>query len=301
MTGQVLITVDTEALPARAETAHVERLIWGRFETGRAGIKEMVSISEDLGVPFLFFLEIAGMVHSPAEMREVAAFLYRAGQDVELHFHPEILGKAFWRKMGIELASLRQDLFSESEAIGTLRWAHKTFQAVVGTQPRAYRAGSFRWNKHTIAALGHCGISYSFNSCRETSEKPNYQTMAADSSNVFRWPNGVVEVPCGEGWYGPDLLHLRYPRRLPERVAFMDVVRRVVDELDEASVAVIVLHSWSFLQRDQKTGYYRYSGTEAVDRFHKLVDAIHREFGLVSFSELRARLRGVALAERNLE
>ena len=93
-----LLTVDTEALPKRAEEDHVRRLMWGEHEKGTAGVREMASIGNEFGAKHVFFVDMCGAYERADEIREVMAWLNADGQDVELHTHPEYLPDEFWQK-----------------------------------------------------------------------------------------------------------------------------------------------------------------------------------------------------------
>jgi hypothetical protein len=298
--ARLLITVDAEALPKRAADSHVERLIWGRYPDGVAGIAELVAVSRLAEAPFLFFLEAAGAHRQPEEFRRVADYLSSHGQGIELHFHPEILGRNFWKQRGVELAGLRQDLFTRDAALKTLGFAVDTFEKLCGRRPRAYRAGSFRWNRWTIEALHDLNIGYSFNSCRETSMKSNFSTFAQDGSGCFRWSNQVVEVPCGEGTLQSELVHLRYPTRSPPGCDFHDLAQAVRSSNPDALVLVVVLHSWSLLGRDPQTGHARYDGGRLLDGFVRFIAKARRSFDFIGFDTLQAELADSTLPVRPL-
>ena len=95
-----MLTVDTEALPKRASGDHVNRLIWGRHDKGRAGIREMCEIGDESSVKHVFFVDLCGAYAYRDEMHEAIRWLDRAGQDVQLHAHPEYLPNDFWREHG---------------------------------------------------------------------------------------------------------------------------------------------------------------------------------------------------------
>jgi hypothetical protein len=275
-------------------------LIWGRYPEGVAGIAEIVAASRLAGVPFLFFLEMAGAQRQAEEFRQVADYLKSHGQDIELHFHPEILGRSFWRRRGVELVGMRQDLFTRDAAHKTISVAVDTFATLCGRRPRAYRAGSFRWNRWTIEALHDQGITYSFNSCRETSRKSDYNTFAHDTSQCFRWSNQVVEVPCAEGTLQSELMHLRYPIRLPAGCDFRDLAQAVHRTNPDAQVLVLLLHSWSFLGRDPETGHARYEGSSRYDRFIRFIEKARHDFEFIGLDALESEVANATLPVRPL-
>ena len=63
----VLITVDTEALPNRAETDHVRRLIWGEHANGTAGVREMCAVGTSSAFIMSFLWPC--VVHTYGEMK----------------------------------------------------------------------------------------------------------------------------------------------------------------------------------------------------------------------------------------
>ena len=93
-----IITVDTEALPKRAVTDHVRRLIWGEHENGTAGVREMCAVGDEFGVKHVFFVDMCGAYARRDEMGSVIRWLDEAGQDVQLHAHPEYLPEDFFWK-----------------------------------------------------------------------------------------------------------------------------------------------------------------------------------------------------------
>ena len=97
-----LLTVDTEALPNRAPGDHVKRLMCGENEKGTAGIREMCSLGDEVGAKHVFFVDMCGAYVCCEEVREVIALLDKAGQDVQLHAHPNFLPPKFWQAHGLK-------------------------------------------------------------------------------------------------------------------------------------------------------------------------------------------------------
>jgi hypothetical protein len=272
---KLIITIDTEALPARASANHVEKLIWGEFDNGSAGIREICDVLESVGGIGLFFLDVAGSFGNEAAYREVNSYIERRGHIVEWHYHPEILGKSFWRNQGASGDTMRQDLFVQKDTNVILSAGYKQFQVITGRKPQAYRAGSFRWNKNTIDFLGENEVKFSFNACSETAEKDNYDTFKPKSPKIFQWANGVVEVPCGEININDEIIHLRFPRRIGKKQGFKGLTERVAIETD--GVANILLHSWSFLSKDKSTGHFYYENSKRMDNFKKLLKELVKD------------------------
>lgn len=275
--NRVLVTVDVEALPARARRDHVQRLIWGEHPRGRAGIAEICDLVEEFGGVALFFLEVAGSLYDLASYREINSYLTRRGHLVEWHYHPEILGKSFWRQCGATGSTLRQDLFDADDANLILKWGLEQFVKVAGRMPCAYRAGSFRWNRQTLAFLSENDIGFSFNACAETALRDNYATFKPDSPRPFYWENGVIEVPCGEHVVGTEVVHFRFPRPFPKDCGPRELARAIASR--SGGPVQILLHSWSLLDRDEH-GYFYYRNSDRIKAFRRLLERLTKEFSI---------------------
>ena len=277
MEKKLLITIDTEALPARASDKHVDKLIWGQFDNGRAGIIEICDVIEEFGGKGLFFLDVAGSFNNLSAYREVNSYLERRGHMVEWHYHPEIMGKEFWVERGASGKTMRQDLYDAHDANVILSAGLEQFIKVTGRKPNAYRAGSFRWNQHTIDFLAKHDIPYSFNACRETAVKENYETYIPEGPMPFDWPQGVREVPCGEVDLNEETVHFRFPRRFTNGVTPVGLAEQLADE--SGGLVNILLHSWSLLERDKESGYFYYDGKK-VEKLRDILS--YKEFSVCS-------------------
>ena len=56
---KLMITIDVEAQPVRAERDHIDRLIWGKFVNDRYGIAELMTSAERHGVRLVTYLDYA--------------------------------------------------------------------------------------------------------------------------------------------------------------------------------------------------------------------------------------------------
>jgi hypothetical protein len=98
-----MLTVDTEALPKRAEQEHVNRLIWGMHGNCSAGIREMCGVASDFGAKLTFFVDACGAYAELDQMAKVVRWLDEEGQDVQLHAHPEYLPEQFGVSMALNI------------------------------------------------------------------------------------------------------------------------------------------------------------------------------------------------------
>lgn len=280
METRLLITIDTEALPARAADNHIDKLIWGEFDAGRAGIIEICDAIEEFGGKGLFFLDVAGSFKDLAAYREVNSYLERRGHFVEWHYHPEIMGRQFWLNHGASAKTMRQDLFDAVDTKIILSAGLSQFIKITGRRPSAYRAGSFRWNNYTVDFLSKNNIPYSFNACRETSVKPNYATYFPPSPAPFLWPQGVREIPCGEVVLDAEIVHFRFPRRFPRGVTPLQLADALGAEA--GGLVNMLLHSWSLLERDQESGHFYYKNDSRVCAFRSLLRDLSSRVSFIS-------------------
>jgi len=99
-----LVTVDVEAQPARAREEHVKLLVWGEHANGRAGIKEMCAIADEVGGKLVHFVDACGVYLHGEPFAEAVRWMVRAGHDVQLHSHSEFLPDSFWVEHGLRNA-----------------------------------------------------------------------------------------------------------------------------------------------------------------------------------------------------
>src|SRR5262245_1470380 len=95
---RLMITVDVEAQPSRAERNHVDRLIWGEFAEGRAGIGEMMDIADRHCIKTTMFLDYCEEHLYGNAIRDVAREIHRRGHDLQLHAHLDFLSRDWWAR-----------------------------------------------------------------------------------------------------------------------------------------------------------------------------------------------------------
>ena len=284
----VMLTVDTEALPKRAEQDHVKRLIWGGHERGSAGIREMCSVAGEFNAKLTFFVDACGAYDHLDEMAEVVCWLDEAGQDVQLHAHPEYLPEQFWQEHGFKYRPRFLNQYGADKAAFTIKHFGKFISDLTGKPLRAFRAGSFRWNADTICALAEAGIPLSFNNSMRA--MADGQCIYSEPTNrPYLWSNGVVEVPIterhvslpftGKSWWQKfqfpvgDFLGNR-----PWRVV------RPYTTREDASFLVLLLHSWSLLYWDEN-GYAEYRDDRRIEDFRKVVQRLSKDYDIITTAE----------------
>lgn len=285
-----ILTVDTEALPKRAPGDHVNRLIWGRHARGTAGIREMCAIGDEYNAKHVFFVDICGAYAYREEMHEVIRWLDQAGQDVQLHAHPEYLPNEFWPQHGLTSKPQYMNQYTDAaRAEFVLKHFGAEISGITGKDILAFRAGSFRWNACTIKALRAANIALSFNN--SMSAYYARQCIYSEPTNApYRWSNGVVEVPVTERRILPKVGKEEWWARLqfPESSYFRfrpwwgSLLLNVIS--DAPAFSVFLLHSWSLLYWDEN-GFGTYQDDRRLENYRKLMKNLSKDYDIITSRE----------------
>src|SRR5512144_2216487 len=76
---KLIITVDTEALPLRSSSRHVERLIWGRFGDREFGLNRLMAIADRYATPLTFFVDLCEVPLYPGAFESVCQTIQARG------------------------------------------------------------------------------------------------------------------------------------------------------------------------------------------------------------------------------
>ncbi|HNQ05423.1 MAG TPA: polysaccharide deacetylase [Thiobacillaceae bacterium] len=285
-----LVTVDTEAQPARAAGEHVRRLIWGEHPGGTAGIRELCAAAREVAARLVFFVDACGVYQHGAPYEEAVRWLVQAGHDVQLHTHSEFLPDSFWHEHGFPVRPRLLNQYDEARAAFTLRFFSEHLARVKGGPITAFRAGSFRWNAGTLRAQAELGLPLSFNNSMRAwvdGVCPHAETLG----RPFAWSNGVIEVPITERrfpswgpapWWGrlafPSSQHHRDP---PWRVLWPYTLGR------DVPVLVLLLHSWSLLYWDEN-GHAEYRDKYRLEDFRKLMRRLAKDYDIITTQDFLA-------------
>ncbi|OWT72742.1 MULTISPECIES: polysaccharide deacetylase [unclassified Achromobacter] len=301
MTRYALLTVDTEALPKRADGDHVQRLIWGHHDQGTAGIREICAVGAEFGVPHVFFVDMCAALRHAEELRTVVRWLDMAGQDVQLHLHPETLAREFWSGHGLAPTPAYINEYAEPDrALFLLKHFGGELASITGKRVLACRAGSLRWNADFIRALRAAEIPLSFNNSMRA-YMTGRATYAEPTNQPFTWSNGVIEVPLTERHIPPGTgrrerwVSLTYP----ESSYFPFKTRRFAGLpgflVRSPSFAVLLMHSWSFLYWNDKRRAV-YLDDRRLEAYRALVARVSADYDVITSAELldlyrRGRIR----------
>lgn len=294
MQRRLMITVDVEAQPARAERDHVNRLIWGRFPEGTAGIGEMMDIASRYSAPMTMFLDWAETDLYGDDIGEVGRQILGRGHDLQLHVHTDFFSEAFWNSNQIA-PQTDLNLLTTSQAEAIVAELVRRQVDHTGVAPVAFRGGGYRYCLPLFSALREHGVvlDSSVNVSRET------QPIKLPVTGRFVWPNGILEIPvsCVETYrnikrpfdFNFNSAALPSADRLHE---YLDVFWR---ERGDDAVAVLVLHSWSMLDLIDRR-FYQFSGSANLKRFADFLAGLDSDVQIVSASALAALYAKDALA-----
>lgn len=290
MNRYALLTVDTEALPKRAETDHVRRLMWGEHEKGTAGVREMASIGNEFGAKHVFFVDMCGSYARRDEIREVMTWLNADGQDVELHTHPEYLPDEFWQKNRFRVQPKLMNKYTDAGKEHFLLSHFADEVAKVVKRPvRAFRAGSFRWNHITLDTLKKLNIPLSFNNT-VAAMNIGQNTCSVPVYKPFYWPNGILEVSVTEKNILPNIgrdmwARFQYPLSLYVRYRpwWASFIPYSVSKRD--GFLVCLIHSWSLLYWDEN-GFATYRDDKRLEGYRRLLRTLSRDYDIITTKDL---------------
>ncbi|HZG22271.1 MAG TPA: polysaccharide deacetylase [Herbaspirillum sp.] len=288
-----MLTVDTEALPARAAVDHVRRLVWGEHVAGRAGIREMCAIGTEFSAPHVFFVDMCGDQLYPGEMAEVVRWLDGQGQDVQLHLHPEILPASFWEQHGLSQRPRYMNEYGDAARAGfVIQFFSERLRVLTGRPVQAYRAGSFRWNGDIIRALGRAGIPLSFNNSMRA-HGLGRSPHAEPTNRPYAWSNGVIEVPVTERYYPADPQRGKSEKWVSLMFPQSSYFQYTAPQLPwwrrwlpgPTDLQVFLLHSWSLLHWDDNH-HAIHLGEQRQEEYRQLVARIVKDYDVITTTDL---------------
>lgn len=291
-----MVTVDVEAQPGRSNGDRLARLVWGRFPEGGFGIPEMMDIAEKQGARLTMFLDYAEESMYGEALLDVGREIHRRGHDLQLHIHQGFLPNSFYESRGI--ARVVDLNLTEPEAADRIVDFLSDAHSRAGGEPaRAFRGGGYRYNNALLDALARQGvrIDSSYNPSRAT------QPLNLGQKKQFRWQSGIYEVPIStvSDFMGTRrVFDYNFNAGLFLRCSVEDSVQRHLEFLDkfharhgEDAIAVLVMHSWSFLRLDNE-GLFSIPVPDAAERLGLLLERLRPTTEIVTSAEVLELLDG---------
>jgi peptidoglycan/xylan/chitin deacetylase (PgdA/CDA1 family) len=194
MPTPVFLTVDTELMwRHHAAGLAADEVVARSLEPAGVGVAHQLAVLAAHGLKAIFFVDpMPALVYGMAPFARVVAAILSAGQEVQLHLHPNWTGA----RLDDRTAHARFELieYSVEEQRALIAGARDLLVAAGAPAPVAFRAGSYAANDDTLAALTALGIAYDSSHNGAHAPWPSQIGLPPRAiAPVAR--NGVIEVP----------------------------------------------------------------------------------------------------------
>lgn len=242
----VFLTIDTEL----AWRHHVARLdtdaLFDRsIEPAGVGIAYQLEVLARHGLKACFFVDPSpALLFGPEPIRRVVSAILAAGQEVQLHLHPNWRG-ATAGDGGASHGKFELIDFGMEQQRALIAQARDLLVAAGAPQPVAFRAGSYSANDDTLRALASLGFRY--DSSHNGAEHPWPSAIDLPRTQIAPLMHqGVIEVPV-------TLIHDRPGRQRNFQICALST-GEMAAALDHAvagrhAVVTIVSHSFELANR----------------------------------------------------
>jgi hypothetical protein len=291
---RLVITIDVEAGPHLQSGDYVDRLVWGRFGAQPVGIGRMMEIADRLGKRLTFFVDFCEVLKYPGEFAHITRHILDHGHDLQLHAHTQFLTDAFWTQRGLPPIRLSLDRYDQAHANALMEFLVQSATSMGGRHPVAFRGGAFRYNRWILEAMVQHQVPLSFNYNLKTPHQSNNH----HNVGLFRWSNGIIEVPMSYAEVRDKLREFEFSSTSATDFGDRDLVRDYMDkyysEFGRNGILVMLMHSWSFLnrkKRGQNDFYYEYLDQNLAGNFERFLGSLPNDTDIITASELHEQVR----------
>jgi len=175
--------------------AAYERYVYGRSKAGDYALPKTLEILRRHGLTGVFFVEpLFSARFGRAYLRGITDLLLAAGQDVQLHLHPEWTDEIRPALLD-DVSRKRQHLiaYGLDEQRRLIEFGKGEVEWAIERPVTAFRAGSYACNADTYAALAQVGIAAD-SSYNEVAEVSGAGMAAAGSGPFLAGPVAVFPV-----------------------------------------------------------------------------------------------------------
>jgi hypothetical protein len=159
VTTSVILTIDTEFVwrAAAGRWSDWQEIFARSYDPAGVGVPYQLEMLAYHGLKACFFVDpMPGTVFGIDAVKQMVGPILEAGQEVQLHIHPNWLGAADWRaETEFELVGLpegrQRDLIDQARGL---------LVAAGAPAPIAFRAGSFAADDATLAAAASLGMRF---------------------------------------------------------------------------------------------------------------------------------------------
>lgn len=195
MTTPVFLTIDTELMWRH----HVDGLVGDEIferslEPAGVGISYKLALLARHGLKACFFVDpMPALVFGLAPIRRVIDMVIEAGQEVQLHVHPNWTA-AVAGDRGARAARFEMAEYSRTEQQHLIGGAADLLVAAGAPRPIAFRGGSYGANDDTLDALA--ALDFAYDSSHNGSEHPFPSAIDLPARQIAPLVHrGIVEVP----------------------------------------------------------------------------------------------------------
>ncbi|WP_093398849.1 polysaccharide deacetylase family protein [Sphingomonas sp. OK281] len=198
MPTPVFLTVDTEfAWRHHAAKLGCDDIYARSLEPAGVGLSYQLAELAKHDLKACFFVDpMPALVYGLAPVRRMVETILAAGQEVQLHLHPNWTGARIGDG-GAHHGRFQLFDYTLAEQIDLLVRATDLLVEAGAPKPIAFRAGSYAANDNTLTALATLGFSY--DSSHNGSEAPHTSRISLPAQQIApvrRDPNeGLIEVP----------------------------------------------------------------------------------------------------------
>lgn len=284
-----MLTVDVEALRMRAQSDHVNTLIYGRMNGQEYGIGRMMDIADKHRVKMSFFVDFAECEVYGDEIIDVGKYVVSRGHDLQVHCHYDLLekfvGKPSWVSISENYYSwYKDDMISKV----MIDYVTDKYMQCTGKMPVAYRGGEYRFGIGVLKALKEKGYKadLSYNYLRPEILPVNRQ---------FIFENGLMELPIGV-LPNKKPINFNYAALMPQSKRDFERVIAEYEQLFDgyyeyygnAAIATMLMHSWSFLhnpERFKETGHLDEPNELMIEFFDYFLGKFKEKIEFISVTE----------------
>lgn len=173
-----------------------ERYVHGRSSHGSYALPETLAILQRHKLQGVFFVEpLFSARFGPRYLETIVSMIREAGQDIQLHLHPEWTNEAI-EPLIPDSSRKRQHLtyYTLDEQAALIAHGRRMLEQAGAPTVCAFRAGSYAANRHTYQALARNGIwlDTSLNRCFAVSGQDLREAHALDAAFTIE---GVTTLP----------------------------------------------------------------------------------------------------------
>lgn len=246
---RVFVTVDVEWWPRSWDNYRSEfrdcfrRYIFGETGRGDYGLPFQLRLANEHGLRFTFFVEsLFACEFGLGPLRDIVDLIVDAGQDVQLHAHPEWIRHSPHPIFSTDGRYTFRE-FTADEQYRLIETARERLCEAGAKDAMAFRAGSFAANSDTLAAVSrnHLKVDSSFELGDGLARAPILEYEPAHSPSIVEYPLATYH-----DWPGRSR-HLQLTAcSFSELVFVLEAAKR-----NRWGAAVLLSHSAELLNRDR--------------------------------------------------